>query len=379
MYYQAPLYRRLAASTDIDFTAIFASSGGVTPRDVGFGMPVTYEGDVLAGYRHMFLKRADANPIGGFFFTLHDTDIVRAVASEKFDVLWIHGYNSLTHMLAVLSQRAMRRAVMFREEQTLLAPRPRWKQAVKRIGFPTIFGKATAVYIGSENLRWLRRLGFSERRLFYAPYCVDVERLDRALAALPPKDTLRESFHLDERTPVILTVARLAPEKQVDRLMDAFATVRKEQRCQLLIVGSGKLQNELHKTAERDEIPDVKFTGYLPQSELPAAYAASDVFVLFSSYEPWGLVVNEAMHCALPVVASDRVGSAYDLVQEGRTGYMVDHRDVRQLAERLRVLLHDAQLRRRMGWAAREHARAWNYERAADGILKAARAAVAND
>jgi glycosyltransferase involved in cell wall biosynthesis len=377
MYYQAPLYRRLAQFPDLDFTAVFASSGGVRPRDVGFGMPVAWEGDVLAGYRHIFLGRADSNPIGGSFFAFRDTDVVRLVAKEKFDVLWIHGYNSITHLLAVFAQRLRRGSVLLREEQTLLAPRPRWKQAVKRAALPLVLGQATAVYIGSENRRWLRKFGFPEARLFSAPYCVDSEWLDGALAELPPRSELREKLGLHGETPVILTVARLAPEKQIDRLLDAFAAVRRDQPCQLLVVGAGELESSLSTKVRRDAIPDVTFAGYLRQSELPAAYAASDIFTLFSSYEPWGLVVNEAMHCGLPVVASDRVGAAHDLVHEGVTGHLVDHRDVGRLAERLRLLVADSERRARMGAAARAHARAWNYDRAADGIVTAARAAVA--
>jgi glycosyltransferase involved in cell wall biosynthesis len=377
MYYQAPLYRRLAEFPDLDFTAVFASSGGVKPRDVGFGMPVAWDGDVLSGYRHIFLSRADSNPIGGSFFTFHDTDVVRVVSKEKFDVLWIHGYNSFSHLLAVLAQRVRRGSVLLREEQTLLAPRPRWKQTVKRAALPLILGPATAVYIGSENRRWLRRFGFPESRLFPAPYCVDGESLNRALTELPPRSELREKLGLDTETPVILTVARLAPEKQIDRLLDAFGLVRREQPCQLLIVGSGELEGALSDRVRRSAIPDVTFAGYLRQSEIPAAYAASDVFTLFSRYEPWGLVINEAMHCGLPVVASDQVGAAHDLVREGVTGHVVDHRDVGRLAERLRLLVADSELRARMGDAAREHARAWNYDRAADGIVTAARAAVA--
>jgi glycosyltransferase involved in cell wall biosynthesis len=375
MYYQAPLYRRLATFGDLEFTAIFASSGGVTPRDVGFGLPVVYEGDVLSGYRSIFLNRAESNPIGGTFLTFRDTDVVGVVANEKFDVLWVHGYNSLTHVLAVLAQRAMRRPLLFREEQTLLAPRPRWKQSVKKVAFPLLFGPATAVYIGSENRRWLRRFGFPDGRLFPAPYCVDGEWLCRSLAELPPRAEVRARFGLDGEAPVILTVARLSPEKQVDRVLDAFAIVRRDQPCQLLIVGAGEQGRALHEKVRRDAIPDVKFAGYLRQSEIPAAYRASDIFTLFSNYEPWGLVVNEAMHCGLPVVASERVGSAYDLIQEAVTGHVVDHRDVHQLADRLRVLVGDPELRQTMGQAARAHATAWNYDRAADGIARAARAA----
>ena len=99
MYYQAPLYRRLAKAEGIDFTAIFASSGGVVPRDVGFGMPIAWDVESLTGYRHVFLRKADVNAIGGGLLTFRDWDVVPLIAREKFDVLWIHGYNLLTNVM----------------------------------------------------------------------------------------------------------------------------------------------------------------------------------------------------------------------------------------------------------------------------------------
>lgn len=377
MYYQAPLYRRIAHTEGIDFTAIFASSGGVTPRDVGFGMPLTWDIDVLAGYRYLFLKKADSNPIGGGLLTLHDWDIVPLIAKEKFDVLWIHGYNVMTNLMAAVVQRSARRPILLREEQTLLAPRARWKHTIKSLALPLVLGRATAVYIGSENRRWLQHFGFPEQRLFSAPYCVDAERLQRSASMLPDSKSLRKRFGIEVDEPVILSVSRLAPTKQPLELLDAFARVRRLRRCVLLIVGTGELEGAMRAKVERETIPDVKFAGFLNQTDIAAAYCVADVFALFSQYEPWGLVVNEAMHLGLPVVASDRVGAAADLVKEGKTGHVVQHRDVQALADRLADLVADPQLRRRMGAAAREHAADWNYERAASGIVTAARAAAA--
>lgn len=376
MYYQAPLYRLLAATADIDFTAVFASSGGVEARDVGFGSPHVWDIDVLSGYRHVFLKRAESNPIGGGLLTLRDWDVVPVISKYRFDVLWVHGYNVMTHLLAVLRQRLSRRAVLLREEQTLLAPRPRWKQCIKRVALPLLFGDATTAYIGSENRLWLEHFGFASHRMFSAPYCVDAERLQRSAHDLPATEILRRDFGIPNDVPVILSVSRLAYEKQPLQLLDAFARVRRRHRAILLFVGTGELEAELQRKVRHETIPDVIFAGFVNQSRVAAAYKVADVFVLFSKYEPWGVVVNEAMHLSLPVVASDQVGSAADLVQEGMTGYIVRHRDVDSLVRRLSELVTDSALRLRMGEAARAHAAHWNYERAAAGIAAAARSAV---
>src|SRR3990172_7079616 len=90
----------------------------------------------------------------------------------------------------------------------------------------------------------------------------------------------------------------------------------------------------------------VRIAGFLNQSELPAAYAAADVFVLPSAFhETWGLVVNEAMNFDLPVVVSDKVGCGADLIEPGRNGFIVPHDDTAQLAEAIGRLVGDAEMR----------------------------------
>ena len=91
------------------------------------------------------------------------------------------------------------------------------------------------------------------------------------------------------------------------------------------------------------------FTDFINQSELPAVYAASDVFVLPSEHEPWGLAVNEAMCASLPVVVSREVGCVADLVRDGVNGYTPAAGDIEGLARALQRLLEDEGLRRRQG------------------------------
>src|SRR6202165_2792766 len=119
IHYQVPLYRRLAKDPRIEFTAIFSSSGGVRPHDAGYGKPIVWDTDLMTGYRFHFLRWADKNPIDGGFFGTRGFDIVETLLDRQFDVLWIHGYNFLTHQLAAITQLLQRRTILFREEQTL--------------------------------------------------------------------------------------------------------------------------------------------------------------------------------------------------------------------------------------------------------------------
>lgn len=114
---------------------------------------------------------------------------------------------------------------------------------------------------------------------------------------------------------------------------------------------------------------DVAFAGFVNQRELPRLLAASDVFVLPSENEPWGLIVNEAMCAALPVIVSGQVGCAMDLVTSGDNGRVVRLAALTELAAALRPLLIDGNLRKDLGERSRARIREWGYRQRQDGVL----------
>jgi glycosyltransferase involved in cell wall biosynthesis len=379
VYNQAPLYRRLATDPRIEFTAIFASSAGVRPYDAGYGKPITWDVDTLDGYQSKFLRRADRYAKSSGFFALRDPDIVTELVHGGYDVLWMHGYNYLTHQLAAVTQFLRRRPLLVRENQTLLHSRPLWKQTIKEVSLRAMLWRAYGLYVGSQNRRWFQHFGVPDERLFFTPYCVDNERFQRDAVDLASKRCAikRELGIHDDSGPVILTVCRLIPKKQPHHLLEAFRRVRAEQQCTLLIVGAGELEGEIRQCVKDQNIPDVILAGFLNQSQVSRGYASADLFVLASARdETWGNVVNEAMNFGLPLVLSDKVGCAEDLVQPGKNGFIVPSDDVQSLADRLGVLVYDSNLRACFGARSREIIDAWNCDVAVRGIIEAVEAAV---
>jgi glycosyltransferase involved in cell wall biosynthesis len=378
VHYHVPTYRLLAQDPAIDFTAIFCSRAGVEAADLGFGERIAWGGDLLSGYRSKFLRRADRNDLFGGFLGLRDPDVVPFLARERFDVVWLHGYNHLTHQLAIATQRARRGGLIVREEQTLIHPRGLAKTVLKEAALRAMFRHTLGVYIGTESKRWFEHYGVPDDRLYFAPYSVDNHLLQDAAARMKPRrEELRRSFGIrDEAGPVLLTSGRLVANKQPGRVLEAFAQVRASRPCALLMVGDGELARDLVQVARRESIPDVTFTGFLDQTEIWRAYASADVFTLFSSlHETWGIVVNEAMNFSLPVVVSDKVGCGTDLVSDGRNGFIVPVSDTSQLEERIHALLDDEGMRSRFGEESRAIVSQWSPERTAEGIASAAAAA----
>jgi glycosyltransferase involved in cell wall biosynthesis len=142
-------------------------------------------------------------------------------------------------------------------------------------------------------------------------------------------------------------------------------------------VGGGEQQEELERLAAALGIkPWVRFLGSRPWAELPELYAAADIFVLPSLFEPWGAVVIEAMACSLPVVVTDRVGSAPDLVRPGENGWIVPAGESEALADALAEAFADSEAMGRMSEASARIAASWGEDACVESFVAAVRCAL---
>src|SRR5205807_9145568 len=142
------------------------------------GAPVAWDVDALSGYRSVFLRRADHNEIEtGSLLALRDVDVVPAIVRGQYEALWLHSWYSTTHLLAAATQLALRRPLLYRDDQTLLNRRAAWKRALKTPLLRALFGNAYGLHVGSENRRWFERYGVRPERCFFVPNCVDNDAL----------------------------------------------------------------------------------------------------------------------------------------------------------------------------------------------------------
>ncbi len=184
---------------------------------------------------------------------------------------------------------------------------------------------------------------------------------------------VRDRYRLADR-PVVVCVSRLVPRKGQDMLIRALPEVhRRVPDAVLLVVGAGPDADRLSRLATSVGVDDrVVFTGEVPWAEVPAHFAAGDVFAMPCrtrkaglDVEGLGMVYLEASATGLPVVAGDS-GGAPDAVREGETGFVVPGRDVAAIADRVATLLADRDLARRMGRAGRAWVEAeWGWDRLA--------------
>jgi glycosyltransferase involved in cell wall biosynthesis len=234
---------------------------------------------------------------------------------------------------------------------------------------------ARCLAIGARNREFYLSFGVPEQRIFSVPYAVDnAFFMGRAGDCVAQRAAIRSEFGAPQQAPMILFASKLTPRKRPQDLLRAYQNLRQRGlEAALVFVGSGEQEQSLRQFVAAHHVPDVFFLGFRNQSELPCLYAAADIFVLPSENEPWGLIINEVMCAGLPVVASDEIGAAPDLVHHGDNGFTFPAGDVVQLADRLATLVEDVTLRRRMGQRSLELIRTWNLDRCAEGVAAALR------
>lgn len=362
--YFAPLYRELARRPEVDLTVAFRTDRGARAfLDREFGQRVRWDVPVLDGYRHRFLGGPGWARSGA---------VARAVLAGRYDAVWIHGYSSRGAWVVVAACALRRVPALLRDDATLLRRRARWRRLVKAAALPVLFRFVYGLCTGIESRRWFERYGLRGARLFPARHSVDNAFFQQHAAALAGgRADARRSFGLTPDQPVVLLCGKLIPVKAPLLLLRAFAEVRRQTPCSLLYAGDGPLRAEVEAAASRDRIPDVRVTGFLNQSEVPRAYAAADVLVLCSERETWGLAVNEAMSFGLPVIVSDRVGCAADLVVDGENGRVVPEGCAASLAAAVHELVVDPDRRRRWGARSREIVDAYDVRHTADEVIAA--------
>jgi glycosyltransferase involved in cell wall biosynthesis len=186
---------------------------------------------------------------------------------------------------------------------------------------------------------------------------------------------VRNQYGVPADRPLIIFAAKFLHRKRPLDLLEAVVRLRRKTISPFSVgmVGSGELEREMRNFCAEHCLNNVAFLGFANQSELPRLYAASDIFVLPSQDEPWGLAVNEAMCAGLPIVASREVGCVADLVENGVNGYTPAAGDIDSLAMALQTLIEDETLRRKQGQASLSRILRWGYRECLEGVRSATR------
>lgn len=253
-----------------------------------------------------------------------------ALAANRPEIVAVAGYSgSEMREVAMWAHRMNAPCIMTTDTTAVDKPRNPLKEILKGLWCKRYYD---AMFLsGERSVAYYVKLGFPEHLIWRGTDVVDNSFFEQCCRAVRPcAGAVRERLGLPTR--YFVTVCRLSPEKNVHGLLKAYASFRqKGGNWDLVIVGSGPEEKKLKNMADVERIPGVHFVGWKQYEELPAYYALASCFVLASDSEPWGLAVNEAMACGLPVLASKHCGCIPELCLRGVNGYDFDPRDVDSL------------------------------------------------
>ena len=370
--YQAPLLRRIAREPGIDLTVFYGSDFSLRDyQDEGFGVQVKWDVPLLDGYDHRFLPVIRDNGTQTVTTPLNYgilTALRRRPGERPFDVLWVHGYAMVNALHGMLAAKALGIPVLMRGDMWLRdRPRSGPKLLAKQLFFEMLKKLVSGVLtVGALNTEYWQSYFGDEVPLFLMPYAVDNEYFQRkSLEARQQRNALQQELNLESNRQVILFASKLQQRKHCSDLLEAYKLYTEEtgSRCPyLVIVGDGEERISLERKADADGLADVRFCGFRNQSELPRFFDIASVFVLPARHEPWGLIVNEVMNAGRPVILSNDVGCAPDLIRDGVEGCVYPVGDVQALAAALRRVLSSPEVAEKMGQCALNRINTWSFE-----------------
>jgi glycosyltransferase involved in cell wall biosynthesis len=340
--YRIPVFNAVAQRADIDLHVIFLAETDATMRDWRvYKDEIQFSYQVLPSFRRRW---------AGYNFLLN-RGLNKALQRFGPDVILCGGYNYFASWQAL--RWASRRAVPFVVwVESNAYDHRRHLPAVEFLKRKFLSACDAFVVPGIASRNYLKSFQIPEELIFTAPNAVDNEFFAGTAAAV--KKASRNGYNLPPR--FFLYVGRLVREKGVFDLLAAYATLPAGLRSEigLVFVGSGAAETQLRNNARSIQPGHVHFAGFVHKDELARFYAFSDVLVFPTHSDPWGLVVNEAMACGLPVISSDVAGCSADLVNDGWNGRVIPPRDVTQLASAMQDLACNHELRSQMGLNSRE-------------------------
>jgi len=354
--------KQIAAQADIDLRVIFLCDISTKAyQDSGFGKNIKWDTPLLDGYEHYFadssIKQSDFgynNP------SVKLKSIRENLDKHSWDAIWVHGYGNIGLLYAIYYSLKNAIPLMFRADSTL---------SNRKSGFlKTCFSRwlfkrcAALLYVGSNNRDYYVHYGANADSLFSMPYAIDNDFFRRTTKTIArPRDKR-----------IILFASKFAPGKNPLMLTKAFnkLPIKIRNSAQLWLIGDGEENQKIQDYLKKHDLAEsVILLGFKNQSELPNFFHACDVFVLPAEREAFGLVINEVMNQAKPIITTDQVGAARDIVKQGENGWVIEAGSEQALSLALKsaLTLETSELTA-MGKRSLEIISDWSFEKDIEGL-----------
>lgn len=341
--YNAPWFQLLAERENIQLKVFYTwSQAADTVKDKTFGRDIKWDIPLLVGYDYEFIDNVSKQPGSHGFLGIDCPDLIPQLRAYTPDAILFFGWNFKSHFAAMRYFHG-KVPVWFRGDSTLLDETPGLKTKLRRVVLKRVYKYVDkAFYVGQANKAYFLKHGLSEDQLIYTPHAVnnahffdDDQKHYETKAAQWKSDLGIPAAQI-----TVVFAGKFESKKQPNVLIDAViaANQKRSHPLALVMIGNGPLEAQLKQQAEGQK--HIVFLPFQNQSKMPLVYRMASIFCLPSKGpgETWGLAINEAMASSRPVIVSDKVGGAQDMLVDGHNGFCFPYSNPKALVALLETL-----------------------------------------
>ncbi|MDC3030218.1 glycosyltransferase family 4 protein [Candidatus Pelagibacter sp.] len=317
--YQNPLLDKLSLSSKVNLKVIYLSDFSLKPYfDPGLNRTIKFDNIENFKHNHQFIFQNENKSKIRFLF-----NFTKILIRDKPIFLWVHGYSNFYSIFSIIISFLLGIKVLLRGESNNFF-KENFLSRLKIFLFFKIIDPLITSYlaIGKKNEEFYNR--YTKKKIFKLPYVVgDLSR--NKLIKKSDLNIFKRRYKINEKSFIIFYNAKIIERKNPELLIKSFIQIRKacSKKITLIIAGDGDIKNRLIEKYKN--FREIKFVGFINQNLLPKFYSISDLFILPSNYDAWGLVVNEAMSFSIPIITSKNVISSYDLVKHNVNGVIFNN------------------------------------------------------
>lgn len=324
--YQSPLIKYLSKNK-IDMTVSYRSNISVNKfYDKDFKQNIKWDVNLLSGYKYKFLRHIGPNRVSNIFpLTI---DLFKILKDKNSNIIWVHGCKNWFNLLIILLGKIYNKKIFLRDEVHHFSK----KRGILNKIFNFIYYILVNYFvdcflaIGRANKKYYIDNFINKNKIILVPYVVD-------------NDYFTGKRKNNSKSKIIfLFASKLQHKKGIDILLEAIKNINKNElfanSSEFWLIGNGELSTFCKNFIKNNNIKNIKLYGFQNQRQLRSFYHKSDVLILPSRFEPWGLVINEAMASGNAIIASNKVGAGYDLIAN-KNGRIFESENVKDLENKI--------------------------------------------
>jgi glycosyltransferase involved in cell wall biosynthesis len=366
--YYVPIFQILTARKNIELKVFYTwSQAKEKVKDHTFGREIEWDIPLLESYSFHFSENISTSPGTHHREGIICPNLIAEIQTYSPDAILVFGWFWKSHH-DVMRHFYGKIPIWFRGDSNLLDETFGLKTFLRRIYLTWVYRKVDlAFHVGKNNYDYFRKHGVNDKQLIFAPHSIDNKRfgVDYELEA----NRLRDELGIQKADLLILFSGKFEKKKNPLLLIEAFKKISQTiENAKLLLVGNGPLENEIKEKIKDN--PKISILPFQNQSKMPVLYQLADIYCLPSQGpgETWGLAVNEAMASGRPVIVSNKVGCAIDLITESVNGFVFESNNVEELSTILNKAANSDL--KEMGENAQKSIQSWSFESICDALEK---------